>query len=254
VAHLGMSLLFYLTAGVLLWEKRHSFWLQRSRFSQILGALLVAIALWQSFELLHDPALTSPQLHPTLRLLPWVSAVAVGLLASGWQGLKQYGQAITLLFFLGVPSVLFSFLPDLSPITAQFSTGLLRLAGFDASVQDVYISLPTGAVKVYAGCSGVESMTYLLGISVIALMLFPIARIKQVFVPILAMLIGFGVNGVRVAVMAVLVASQNQAAFIYWHQGQGSLIFGVVSVLVFGLCYRVLHQYSTKETHKTEMG
>jgi cyanoexosortase A len=242
VAHLGMSFLFYLVAGILLWEKRETLQLQGSIFSRMTGGLLVALVLWQSIGLLHDPALTSPQLNLTLRLLPFVSVLAVGLLASGFKNLKQCGQEITLLFFLGVPSVLFSFLPDPSPVTAQFSTGLLRFAGFDALVQDVYISLPTGAVKVYAGCSGVESMTYLLGISVLALMLFPVARIKQPFVLLLAMLTGFGINGVRVALMAVLATSHQKATFDYWHQGDGSLIFGVIAVCVFGLCYGLLYK------------
>ena len=140
VAHLGMSFLFYIVAGILLWEKRGSLRFQSSVFSRMVGVLLVAAVLWQSIELLHDPSLASSQLNLTLRLLPFVSVLAVCLLASGFRNLKQWRQEIILLFFLGVPSVLFSFLPDPSPVTAQFSTVLLKFAGFDALVQDVYIS------------------------------------------------------------------------------------------------------------------
>jgi cyanoexosortase A len=255
VAHLGMSILFYLVVGTLLWENRHNPCLQSGRVSKVAGALLVGCVLWQSVILLHDPGLTNPQINPALRLLPVLSALAVSLLASGFKGLKQYRQELTLLFFLGGPSVLFTFLPDPSPITANFSAFLLWCSGFDVSLEGIYIRLPTGAVKVYAGCSGIESITYLLGISVIALVLFPIARTKQFFVPILAVLIGFIVNGVRVAIMAVLVASNNHTTFAYWHEGRGSLIFGVIEVLVFGLCYWLIQgRSSIAEIHKAEEG
>ena len=241
-AHIGMSLLFYLAAGMVFLEKRHSLLLQSGILSNVVGAALVGFCLWQSSVLLHDPQLTSDLPDPMLRLFPFVSALAVGVLASGFKGLKQYWQELTLLFFLGGPSVLFTFLPDISPITAQFSAFLLWVVGFNVSVQDVYIRLPAGAVKVYTGCSGIESITYLLGLSAIALILFPIPRMKAVFIPILAMLIGFAVNGVRVAIMAVL-ATSNTIAFDYWHKGEGSLIFGVTAVFTFGFCYWLLHKH-----------
>ena len=50
-----------------------------------------------------------------------------------------------------------------------------------------------------------------------------------------AIIIGFTINGVRVALMAILVSSYNQEAFKYWHIGNGSLIFSTITVLTFGL-------------------
>ncbi|MBW4662272.1 MAG: cyanoexosortase A [Drouetiella hepatica Uher 2000/2452] len=237
IAHFGMSILFYLSAMIVFWEKRHSLVLQSSVLSKVLGAALIGFSLWGGSILLHDPQLTSDLPNPVLRLFPFVSALAISLLTSGLQGLKRYRQELTLLFFLGGPSVIFTLLPDISPITARFATFLLWYTGFNVSVQDVYINLPTGGVKVYTGCSGIESMAYLLGIAVIGLILFPVSRSKQILVPIIALLIGFGVNGVRVALMAILGTAQNQELFHYWHEGEGSSIFGVVAMLVFGLCY-----------------
>jgi cyanoexosortase A len=248
-AHFGMSVLFYLCAGIVFWEKRHSLLLRSGVASKVIGAVLIGFCLWQSVGLLHDPKLTSDLPNPVLRLFPFVSALAIGLLASGFKGLKQHRQELILLFFLGAPSVLFSFLPDISPITARFSAFLLGCVGFNVSLQDVYIRLPSGAVKVYTGCSGIESITYLLGLSAIALILFPVARMKSIFVPILAMLIGFAVNGVRVAIMAVL-ATSNTIAFDYWHKGDGSLIFGVIAVFAFGACYWLLHKHRQVSNQK----
>jgi exosortase/archaeosortase family protein len=48
-------------------------------------------------------------------------------------------------------------------------------------------------------------------------------------------LLGFIVNGIRVALMAILVASSNKSAFTYWHGGDGSLIFAIISMVLFGI-------------------
>ncbi len=251
-AHLGMSIIFYLAAGTLLWEKRYTLKLQSSLFSKAIGAGLIAILLWQSFILLQDPTFVKDPPHPIVRIFPLLAGVSVSLLASGCKGLKQYWQELTILGFLGLPSILASFLPDLSPITAIFATCLLWYVGFDASVQGVYVHLPTGAIEVYAGCSGIESMTYLLGISVISLILFPISGLKRFFVPLLALLIGFGVNGVRVALLAVLAGSRSQTAFDYWHEGGGSMLFGMISIFTFGLLYILLYRFRSIANPDTE--
>jgi cyanoexosortase A len=233
-AHWGMSLLFIWAAGMLLWEKRHlqfgAGWMAR-----LTGAGLIGWVLWKSYFIHAD------EYQTTLRLLPLISALGLGLVASGFKGLQQYRQEFTILLFLGVPSILAQFIADISPLTAAFSATLLWLTGFAVTTtQDVYINLPGGSVQVYEGCSGIESITYLLGISVVCLNLFPIARMKQILLIGLAVLIGFVVNGVRVALMAVLFAAQQQAAFDYWHEGDGSLIFGVAAIAVFALIFHLL--------------
>lgn len=234
-AHWGMSLLFILAAGILFWEKRQSLQFEAGASSRLIGVGLISWVLWEGCFIQAD------EYQTTLRLLPLISAVGLGLLASGFKGLKQYRQELTILFFLGVPSILAQFIADISPITAAFSATLLWLTGFDVTTtQDVYINLPGGSVQVYEGCSGIESITYLLGISVVCLNLFPVSRIQQILLVGLAVLIGFVVNGIRVALMAVLFAAQQQAAFDYWHQGDGSLIFGVAAIAVFALIFNLL--------------
>lgn len=234
-AHWGMSLLFIFAAGVLLWEKRQSLQFGAGLTGWLAGAGLIVWVLWEGWFIHAD------EYQTTLRLLPLISALGLGLVASGFKGLKQYRQELTILFFLGVPSILAQFISDISPITAAFSATLLWLTGFAVTTtQAVYINLPGGSVQVYEGCSGMESITYLLGISVVCLNLFPVARIQQILLVGLAVLIGFVVNGIRVALMAVLFAAQQQAAFDYWHEGDGSLIFGVAAIIVFALIFRLL--------------
>lgn len=234
-AHLGMSILFGLAVVSLLWDKRRSLNLESDPISIGLGTLLMSWILWQSTDLIADN---------TLRILPFISALTLGLIASGYKGLKQYWQELTILFFLGVPSVILSFLVDLSPLTAKFSAFLLWLSGFKVSLQGVNVNLPTGGIRVYSGCSGIESMTYLLGLAVICWAMFPIKRSQQIFVSIVAVVLGFVINGLRVALLAVLSVSDNETAFDYWHEGDGSLIFGAIAVFTFGLFYLFLLRQS----------
>jgi exosortase/archaeosortase family protein len=65
--------------------------------------------------------------------------------------------------------------------------------------------------------------------------------------PIVAVIVGFIVNGVRVTLMAILVDRGNQAAFDYWHLGNGSLIFSMVAVFILGgICYFILDRAETE--------
>ncbi len=237
IGHLGVSVLFWLAAASLLWEKRHSLSLESGVLPSFLGALLIAWVLLNSASL---PDAPDSILHnPFLRISPFISALGLGLIASGFRGLKQYWQELTVVFFLGVPSVLASFLTDVSPFTAKFASLLLWYSGFDVSVENTKIILPTGAVEVAAGCSGIETMTYLLGIAVICLVMFPPKRSHGIFVPIVALTLGFVVNGVRVAILAVLTGA-NSEAFDYWHTREGSLFFGMIAIAIFGLFYGFL--------------
>lgn len=235
IAHLGMSVLFWLPVVSLLWEKRYSLNLKSEVSSKVIGILFIASALFTSTFLANSHF---------LRLFPFISSLGLSLLASGFKGLKQYWKELVILFFLSVPSVLLSSpLTDISPVTAKFSAFLLWYSGFKVSLQGVDIVLPTGSVEVYSGCSGMEAMTYLLGLAVVFLVMFPTKRSNTILVPLVAIILGFVVNGVRVALMAVLAASSNPKTFNYWHEGDGSLIFGMIAVLLLGLfCLFLLRQ------------
>jgi cyanoexosortase A len=231
VSHLGMSVLFYFAVASLLAEKRHKLTLESGFLSSFLGILLIAFVLWQS------AFLSSSKLLPVFtHLSPFISAIGLALLASGLKGLKQYWQEITILFFLGVPKLVLTSLTDISPLTAKFSAFVLWYSGFEVSLQqEIFIKVPPGSIKVYSGCSGVELISHLLGLAVIALLMFPLKRKKIILVPIMAITIAFIVNGIRVALLAVIVTKQQ--AFDYWHEGDGSRLFGIIAVLMLGLFY-----------------
>jgi cyanoexosortase A len=246
-AHLGMSLLFGAAAGSLLWDKRHALNRRSHGGTKLIALVILSLAVWQAIA--HAGTIASSHtLNPAIRILPFASALGIGLFASGWKGLKQYWQELTILFFLGVPSIVAAGLPDLSPLTARFAALLLYYGGLETTVEGTHLQLPTGSVNVYAGCSGMESVTYLLGVSVVCLLLFPITGHRRFFIPIVSMLIAYFTNAARVAVLAIFVSSQNPSAFSYWHEGEGSLMVGAIAILLFCLFYFFLCQQPEKRS------
>ena len=183
--------------------------------------------------------LTTPN-GPFLRALPLLSGVAVGLLASGFTHLKQYWKELLILFFLGVPSIFSEFFIDISPITAWASSILLLYLGFDVYKDGTEILMSQSSIEVVYDCSGIDQINYLLGLSVLCLVMFPLRGLaKQFFVTIIGVILGFIANVARVAMMAVF-ANFNQEAFKFWHTGEGSYVFAMIAVFFLGFIYNFL--------------
>jgi cyanoexosortase A len=232
---LSTSLLYWIAVSALIWKKRNELILNSSLPGTALGLFLVAIVLIKSQSL--------SSFDSFLRVTPLISAVGLAAIASGIRGIKQYWQELIVLSFMIPHSGVLSQAFDTSKLTAGFATGLLWCLGFDASRQGVYVLLPTGSVEVNPGCSGYGSILQLLSLAVIFLFMFPTHRFQKLLIPIAAICLGFSINTIRVAIMAVLSASGDKAAFLYWHNDEGSLVFSLISVLLFGLlCYFTLQQ------------
>ena len=225
--HVGMMLLFYMAIASLIQDRCGQLCLKSNLGATLLGSGLVSWMLAYSLSM-------PEQFNHFVRVAPFIAGVGLALLAAGFSGLRQFWRELTILFFLGIPRVLIASAVDISPLTAKFSAFLLWYAGFDVTRDTVFVRLPGGAVQVYEGCSGLEAMTYLLGLAVVFMMMFPLSRPKKILTPIVAIALGFVVNAIRVALMAVLAAANNKPAFDYWHEGTGSLIFAIASVIMFG--------------------
>jgi cyanoexosortase A len=245
-AHLGMSGLFLLATGLLLWDRREVK-LTPTRLGMIVGVIGVALFLGISAWLFPQSA-TSGEVGnqggkvftALLRLLPALAAVAVAILASGLSGLRQFWRESGILLSLGLPGVVAIFIADISPLTARFSGWLLQVSGYDVVREELILHLPGGSVEVYYGCSGMESISYLLGLSALCLIMYPVSGFKRYFTPFMGIVLGFVINAIRVALMAVLWAAGNDSGFNYWHEGEGSLMFGLLAVIAFGCFYMAL--------------
>ncbi|MBD0361998.1 MAG: cyanoexosortase A [Coleofasciculus sp. C3-bin4] len=243
---LSTSFLFWVAVSSLLWKKRETLNLESELFSSFFGISLITLVLIKGMHLSsHDSFLC---------ISPFISALGLGLVASGVKGLKQYWQELLLLGFLAIAQGWLFLFIDISILTAQFAAFVLWLLGFEVTRQGVLVSLPAGAIEVYSGCSGLSVIFQLLGFALFFLMIFPTTSVKKILVLVVAVLVGFIVNGVRVALMAVLVALSQQEAFEYWHQGDGSLIFSMIGVLLFGLfCHFLLLQSASEKQDTVEL-
>jgi cyanoexosortase A len=242
---LSTSFLFWVAVSSLLWKKRETLNLESEVFSSFFGISLITLVLIKGMHLsIHDSF---------LRISPFISALGLGLVASGVKGLKQYWQELLLLGFLAIAQGWLFLFIDLSILTAQFAAFVLWFIGFEVTRQGVLVSLPAGAIEVYSGCSGLSLIFQLLGFALFFLMILTTTSFKKIIVLVVAVLVGFIVNGVRVALMAVLVALSQQEAFEYWHQGDGSLIFSMIGVLLFGLfCHFLLLQPASEKQDTVE--
>ena len=170
-----------------------------------------------------------------LRLLPLLSLGSWGLLCYGWQSFQKLAEGFLLFGFLAFPWEIVYVLVDLSLLTTKLAHLLLHIFGFQSERIGTLLRLGAGSIEVYHGCSGLKMMLQLLGFALIYMVLNPSSLQRNVALILEAITIGFLLNGLRVAMMAILVSLGDEAAFDYWHLGTGSLIFSVIGLGILGL-------------------
>ena len=223
---LSHSFLFWLTTIILIWQKRERLSWQSDRLSTVIGCIILGLVLYRSLYLF--PKDYFLQISPILSLLGWA------LLASG-KNLKPYRKGFILLGFLAIPwELIYTF--NVAQLTAKFSIFILTIFNFEVVRQGAWLVLPAGSVEVYNGCSGVQIIFQLLGFSWILLLIIPTNWQQKIYLPSIAIVIGFVINAIRVALMAVLVGLSDYRGFEYWHVGTGSLIFSAIAVLLLAIC------------------
>ncbi|MEG4962390.1 MULTISPECIES: cyanoexosortase A [unclassified Microcoleus] len=223
----GTMLLFWGVVAFLIWERHESLTFESGVFASFFGSSLIALILLKSSSISGYDFF--------IRATPFLSGISLALLASGTKGLKQYWQELLILAYTAIPPGLIGVFVDVALLTAKFSAFLLHYLGFEVVRKGVRLILETGSVDVYHGCSGVNAMLQLLGMALVFLLMFPTTTGQKIVVPIVAIIIAFVVNAGRVALMAVLVSLSQPQAFKYWHEGNGSVIFSMIAVSIFGL-------------------
>ena len=224
---MSVSILMWIAIASLLWDKRENLLLNTNLFCTAFGATLILLVVLRSIS----PA----GYHLTVS--PFISGVGLVMMSAGVKGFRFYWKELLILLLLALYALFTSILHaiDLPTLTAQFGNFALLLTGFNAYRDGVVIALPTGSVEVYGACSGVESIILMLYVACLFFLVIPISHLQKIVCLVLAVLIGFITNGLRVALMAFLVAYSNTEAFDYWHGDDGSMVFAMVSVGLFGL-------------------
>ncbi|GBF81371.1 cyanoexosortase A [Aphanothece sacrum] len=229
---MSLSILAWLAIASMLWDKREDISFKSGVFSSFLGATLIVFMLLRS--------LSSSGYH--LTFFPLVSGVAMALIASGIKQIKQYWKELVILTILAATPIFTSLLQliNLPTLTAKFSNASLWLLGFQSYREGIYLILPTGRVEVGEACSGIESILLMFFIAILFLFMIPLNRLQQIICVVLGVLLGFIINSIRVCILALLVAFSNKQSFDYWHGDDGSLIFALSSVFIFGIfCWLV---------------
>jgi cyanoexosortase A len=235
-SHLAMSGLFWAAALSILWDKRGQLKFESNTVCRSLGGLLILCVLVASVSRIAGSG-------RFLGFSPLISVLGLVLVSSGWQGLKQHCQELFLLLCLGMPQVLLKFLPDISLLSAKFATYLLWYAGFDVTRQGVHITIPRGGVEVIPSCSGLDLMSYMLGVAIIFLTITPSNLMERIIAPIVSVLLGFFNNAIRIAALTALSANSNRAAFTYWHSNEGAFMFVISTIVLFGgFCWFLMHK------------
>ncbi|MEG4515921.1 MULTISPECIES: cyanoexosortase A [unclassified Microcoleus] len=223
----GTMLLFWGVVAFLIWERHESLTFESGIFASFFGSSLIALILLKSSSISGYDFF--------IRATPFLSGISLALLASGTKGLKQYGQELLILGYTAIPPGLIGVFVDVALLTAKFSAFLLHYLGFEVVRKGVFLILEKGSVEVYHGCSGVNAILQLLGLALVFLLMFPTTTGQKIVLPFVAIITAFIVNAARVGLLAVLVSLSQPEAFKYWHEGNGSVIFSMIAVFIFGL-------------------
>lgn len=233
---LNGSILIWAVGGFLVWERRKQLTWANSPLSYGLGLGIIAIVL--SINLSHEGY------HTFLRFTPVVSAIGLGLLASGYQGLKQYQSELTMLLLTALPPGLLDNLAEWNLLTARSAHFLMHYIGLDVyrhgSLITVGSTIPSvnNTVNVAKSCAGSVTMTQLWVLAIIGIFLVPTKLWQKLIIPIIALASAYFVNVIRVAILAAIVP--NKPVFTYWHEGLGGQIFPIVAIVVWGLICKFL--------------
>jgi cyanoexosortase A len=245
-AHLGVSLVFLAAVSWLFYEDQEGdagAMEPAGGLSAAVGLGLILACAAACLYLFSQPLDTTEQ-HP-LRLLPMLMLTGVLLWRGGPAALRRHWIKILVLFFLAGPHLLAWWLrvPDLlAAWSTSFAGYALWYLGVDVSVKVPYIAVSGTVVEITPECAGVDTITYLMGFALLALLLFPVPHRGWWKVLVLAAAVGFFTNVTRIAILAVLSALDDPAHFDYWHTSEGSQVFGVAALAAFSLVYWLLQR------------
>ena len=238
-----IGVLFWGAILRLLWRKQDTLNLESDIFSSFFGTLLIALVLAKSISLfLFESSFVI--------VAPIITALGLGLLASGFKGLKQYWRELIIVLLLSLPqsshlpeSSLFQIIEDffkVTTLTAQVAVFFLWYLGFEVTRQGANVFLPSGSVLVAPYCTGINAAILLSKLSILFILMFPLDWVKKILVLIGSVFIAFATGVIRVALLAIVVS--NKESFAYWHGMEGNHIFATMSILIFGLLCRFMLQ------------
>ncbi len=224
---INLHFLLFFGIASLVWEERANIKLQSGFFATLLGTFLICIVLLRALTPIGYDITSSPL----------IVGLGLSLLISGIYSLKYFKKELILLSLTAFYPRIGDFFNNIgiTKATAQASSFLLWLCGFSVHHNGLEIILPKARVEVLTACAGLDSMMLIITITMFFYILVRTKLVDKIICMIIAILISFWLNSVRIAILAILANSGDKKGFDYWHGGDGSLIFSVISVGVFAI-------------------
>ena len=237
-------LLFWCAALSIAWKKKDNLELESSFFATIIGLILI---IWMLFR----GAVSDFSSNDLItRFCPLISIIGICLIASKIKNLFQYWREIIIVGLTGIP---WEYLFNLMPITekiiavdAKISRLMLWYVGFDVRQVGDLVILPSGSIRIMDACSSFSLLGLMWQSCLVASLYFAIAKNERLILGLSSTLIAFVVNGVRLCLLALLVANKQDEAFEYWHGAGGAEVFTTIAILLLGGTYWILTR--NKET------
>jgi cyanoexosortase A len=235
--------LFWVAILWLLWQRRDKLSLNSDIFSTLFGLSLIVVVLVKTVSLFWFESTLLP-------LTPFIAALALALIASGFKGLRQYWRELLFAWFLfcptGIIGLLFDRVFHITVINAKFAAYFLYYLGFNVATKgnQVFLNLleegKFTAVVDYP-CAGVPMIFLMLKLCLLLLAFFPFKKIHYFLLPSVSVGIGFILGVIRVSILTLMIPQP--AKFEYWHGTEGAQIFSTAAILIFScFCYWIMQR------------
>ncbi len=157
----------------------------------------------------------------------------------------------TLMMPFVAPILALSDMPSLSHLTANIAAGVTWILGLPVELEGTHIHAPNVIANVFKGCDGGRILDFMVRLTLILIIAFPVKRYKWPIILIVSMFLGYLVNVFRVSAMVFVANTGDMQAFDYWHTGEGSKIFNLIAIILFCLVgyFQITPAKSVKESN-----
>ena len=227
-------LLFWCVALSIAWQRKDKLELQSNLFATASGLVLIGWLLFRG-------AVSEFQSDIITRIYPLISIAGICFLASKPNKIFQYWREIIIVAMTGIPwEHIFSIVPvvnNISILDAKIARLMLWYVGFDVRRLGDLVILPEGTIKIASSCSSFDLLGLMWQSCIVICLYFAISKSKKIILFSCSTLVAFGVNGIRLCLMAILVANKSDEAFLYWHGDAGAEIFTTAAILLLAGIY-----------------
>jgi len=238
--------IYFMAAAWLVWQRRHELRPRVTARRALAGAaLLLPVALLYGWSTYVSAGLLLCYILPLCLL-------GLGILLAGSSGLNAlWRPALLLLVVAPLPGVLLNqIIFELQMATLYSTEVVIKGIGIATATAGDRLITPQGIFQVIETCSGMGTITTLLAATVIYTSLFETAWLRTIALFLIAPVIGFLVNGLRVVSLVLYPTAADSV--MHSVQGLVAIVLGVCAIAATdALLKRVGRRSSTSGFHES---